>query len=195
MKHLVVYQNSSVNIHVGTSISCEDYTSLHSITDDFMKSLESLPFENMKKSRLKRFDKAIIIIIDALRYDFLLNSLAVDRDSEFYLNKMPIFSRLLKKFPFNAALLELTADPPTTTLQRLKGITTGSLPTFVDISQNFDSSEIKEDNLIRQMRSFNKSVVFMGDDTWNSIFPEQFTQSYPYPSFNVKVISIRHKIL
>ena len=31
------------------------------------------------------------------------------------------------------------ADPPTTTMQRLKGLTTGSLPTFIDVSANFAS--------------------------------------------------------
>lgn len=194
MKHLVVFQNSSVNVHLGSAISCRDFASLHVITDEFIKSLESST-EKLKKSRLKRFDKAVLIIIDALRYDFVLNSSAICKDDEFYLNKMPIFTKLLKKFPYNAALFELTADPPTTTLQRLKGITTGSLPTFIDISRNFASTEIKEDNLIRQMKKLNKSVVFMGDDTWSSIFPDQFTHSYPYPSFNVKVISIKEKNL
>ena len=46
-----------------------------------------------------------------------------------------------------------TADPPTTTMQRLKALTTGSLPTFVDAGSNFASSAIVEDNLIKQLSS------------------------------------------
>ena len=26
----------------------------------------------------------------------------------------------------------------------------------------------------------------MGDDTWETLFPGQFNESYPFPSFNVK---------
>ena len=35
-------------------------------------------------------------------------------------------------YPQQTALFRFIADPPTTTMQRLKGLTTGSLPTFVD---------------------------------------------------------------
>lgn len=31
-----------------------------------------------------------------------------------------------------------------------------------------------------------KRVVFMGDDTWESLFPKKFHRSLPFPSFNVK---------
>ena len=49
-------------------------------------------------------------------------------------------------------LFEFLADPPTTTMQRLKGLTTGSLPTFIDLSSNFGSYAITEDNIIEQVR-------------------------------------------
>lgn len=47
--------------------------------------------------------------------------------------------------------MKFIADAPTTTLQRLKGITTGSLPTFIDIGSNFATPEINEDNIIDQV--------------------------------------------
>lgn len=53
--------------------------------------------------------------------------------------------------PDNSRLMKFIADPPTTTLQRLKGMTTGSLPTFIDIGSNFASPEINEDNIIDQV--------------------------------------------
>lgn len=28
--------------------------------------------------------------------------------------------------------------------------------------------------------------MFMGDDTWESLFPKSFYRSLPFPSFNVK---------
>ena len=64
------------------------------------------------------------------------------------------------------------ADAPTTTMQRIKGMTTGSFPTFIDISNNFDSSEISEDNLIDQiLKVQTQNITFLGDDTWLKLFP------------------------
>lgn len=82
-------------------------------------------------------------------------------------------------------LLKFIADPPTTTLQRLKGMMTGSLPTFIDVGSNFASPEINEDNLIDQIVRNNLSTVFMGDGTWAELFPNRFTRQYSYPSFDI----------
>ena len=57
--------------------------------------------------------------------------------------------------------------------------------TISDLSANFASYEINEDNIIDQLISRGKRVVFAGDDTWLSLFPERFTRIYPYPSFDV----------
>lgn len=131
----------------------------------------------------RRFDKAVLIIIDALRFDFIKPS----RDeSKPYSNKLQYVQNLLRREPQNSRLYKFVADPPTTTLQRLKAMTTGSLPTFVDAGSNFASTEITEDNLINQMHNNGRKLVFLGDDTWESLFPRQFVRTYPFPSFNVK---------
>lgn len=70
-------------------------------------------------------------------------------------------------------------------MQRLKGITTGSLPTFIDAGSNFASDELLEDNLVHQITSSGLNVTFMGDDTWMGLFPNSFHRSYPFPSFDV----------
>ncbi|KAG6820864.1 hypothetical protein H0H93_010691 [Arthromyces matolae] len=79
-------------------------------------------------------------------------------------------------------------DPPTATLQRIKGLTTGSLPTFVDIGNNFGASSIAEDSILKQLRLAGKKSAFMGDDTWMSVFPDAFepNMTFPYDSFNVE---------
>ena len=64
-------------------------------------------------------------------------------------------------------------------------MTTGSIPTFIDLSSNFASYEINEDNIIDQLISHGRRVVFAGDDTWLSLFPNRFTRTYPFPSFDV----------
>ncbi|XP_039613899.1 GPI ethanolamine phosphate transferase 3 [Polypterus senegalus] len=132
-----------------------------------------------------RFSRAVILIIDALKYDFAQFDSKV-KDPQHFQNKIKVFSEFIQSSPANSRLYAFRADPPTTTMQRIKGFTTGTLPTFVDIGNNFASSAILEDNLISQMQKNGKRVVFMGDDTWDSLFPKHFQQSFPFPSFNVK---------
>ncbi|XP_063813647.1 GPI ethanolamine phosphate transferase 3 isoform X2 [Pseudophryne corroboree] len=133
----------------------------------------------------QRFDKAVIVIIDALKYDFAKYEPG-NANPKPYQNKMEVIHQLVTSQPQHARLYPFHADPPTTTMQRIKGFTTGSLPTFVDVGSNFASYAIQEDNLIHQMGQSGKRVVFMGDDTWDGLFPKQFHKSYFFPSFNVK---------
>lgn len=92
---------------------------------------------------------------------------------------------LLEQYPKKTRMLKFIADPPTTTLQRLKGLTTGSLPTFIDVGSNFATPEINEDNIIDQIVNNSLSAVFMGDNTWVELFPNRFKRQYGYPSFDI----------
>ncbi|OJJ81894.1 mannose-ethanolamine phosphotransferase GPI13 [Aspergillus glaucus CBS 516.65] len=137
----------------------------------------------------KSFDKAIVIIIDALRYDFTV-PFAPSVESEqahLFHNNIPVLYETAVNEPEKAFLLPFIADPPTTTLQRLKGLTTGTLPTFVDAGSNFAGTAIDEDNLVAQLRAAGKNLVHLGDDTWHSLFPDYFDANLtrPFDSFNV----------
>lgn len=133
------------------------------------------------------FRKALIIVVDALRYDFVSFNFSTSGMKELpFQNKMKSVANILKKQPQNSVLYKFIADPPTTTLQRLKGMTTGSLPTFVDAGSNFAGSDITEDNIIRQIVQSKMNITFMGDDVWLRLFPVHFNKAFPYPSLNVK---------
>lgn len=119
------------------------------------------------------FQRAVIIVVDALRYDFV----APQEHDLYYTNKMGLEGGVLAEF---------IADPPTTTLQRLKGLTTGSLPAFIDAGSNFAGVQILEDNWVSQAHRLGKSVAFVGDDTWESLFSPYFSESLPFPSLNVR---------
>ena len=131
----------------------------------------------------KQFDKAVVVIIDALRYDFTVPH----GEFQHYLNALTVLHETATAAPENAFLLPFIADPPTATLQRLKGLTTGTLPTFVDVGSNFAGTAIEEDNLVAKLSDANKTLVHLGDDTWHSLFPGYFDSNLtrPYDSFNV----------
>lgn len=89
----------------------------------------------------------------------------------------------------NGVLASFPADPPTTTMQRVKALLTGSLPTFLDVSSVFAGGEIREDNVLLQAMRSGMRVGAVGDDTWTQLFPPSshasLNLSHPYPSLNV----------
>lgn len=166
---------------------------LYVFTQGFLLSRVSLPTtspaydEGNPKPFPARFDKAIVIVIDALRTDFI-SPIVPNPASPYHHNVLSLPSELTANNPSHSLIFNAFSDPPTTTMQRIKGITTGSLPTFIDASANFASNAILEDSIISQLVTANKSVGFMGDDTWLGLFPDSFAEgmSHPYDSFNVE---------
>ena len=165
-------------------------------------SCDVLPFDSSSSHRIqktgkhgegcwheKSFDKAVVLIIDALRYDFTVPFVptAASDSAHLFHDNIPILYETAVNNPENAFLLPFIADPPTTTLQRLKGLTTGTLPTFVDAGSNFAGTAIDEDNLVAQLRAAGKNLVHLGDDTWHALFPGYFDANLTraYDSFNV----------
>ncbi|KAL9240737.1 hypothetical protein vseg_014922 [Gypsophila vaccaria] len=130
-------------------------------------------------------DRLVIIVFDALRFDFVAPS-SFFAEKKPWMDKLPALQKLAAEAGTSARIFKAIADPPTTSLQRLKGLTTGGLPTFVDVGNSFGAPAIVEDNFIRQLVENGKRVVMMGDDTWLQLFPHHFEKSFPYPSFNVK---------
>nr|XP_008506738.1 PREDICTED: GPI ethanolamine phosphate transferase 3 isoform X2 [Equus przewalskii] len=137
-----------------------------------------------------RFSRVVLVLIDALRFDFAQPQRShVPGEPPVslpFLGKLGSLQRILEIQPHHARLYQSKAHPPTTTMQRLKALTTGSLPTFIDAGSNFASYAIVEDNLIKQLTNAGRRVVFMGDDTWKDLFPGAFSQAFFFPSFNVR---------
>ncbi|KAL2130967.1 hypothetical protein VTI74DRAFT_5712 [Chaetomium olivicolor] len=131
----------------------------------------------------RTFERAVVVVVDALRYDF---TVPVEDDEAFH-NAFPFLWETAVREPNRAFLRPFIADPPTSTLQRLKGLTTGTLPTFVDLGSSFSGTAIEEDNLLMQLRDAGKRIVHLGDDTWEALFPGYFqgNLSRAYDSFNV----------
>ncbi|KAG7290298.1 hypothetical protein NEMBOFW57_000297 [Staphylotrichum longicolle] len=110
------------------------------------------------------FDKLVFVVIDALR-------------------------RLIR----NGAAIPFTAHAtsPTVTMPRLKAITTGSIPSFLDVVLNLDegdesSSLASQDTWLAQMKAKGTGkLVMYGDDTWLKLFPGTFDRAEGTTSFFV----------
>jgi len=101
--------------------------------------------------------RAVLLIIDSLRFDFIPPHPSQPH-CPFHHNVLTLPQELTAKQPRNSFIFNAQADPPTATLQRIKALVTGSLPTFVDIGYNFGGASIKEDSVIQQRHQDNKTV-------------------------------------
>ena len=87
----------------------------------------------------RRFDTAVFVIVDAMRYDFAAPDAPLDEHTKAFRGHLPVIGEYLQNEASNSRLMRFVADGPTTTLQRLEGMTTGSLPTFIKVASNFNS--------------------------------------------------------
>jgi len=105
-------------------------------------SLASTPWCNSKPIH----SKAILVLVDALRFDFIhrmtfLSQLLEREEKESakaHDGTGDGESRLVTTTGISACAFKFIADPPTTTMQRLKALMTGTMPTFIDASANFN---------------------------------------------------------
>lgn len=139
-----------------------------------------------------QFDRLVFILIDALRSDFVYGP---NSGFEFV-------NDLLKDDPEHALGFVAMARAPTVTMPRLKALTAGSPPIFLDLILNFDETGIAsssssdalgcgdsgftQDTWIRGLKKAGRKVVFYGDDTWLRLFPGCFDEHHGVSSFFVQ---------
>ncbi|USP75789.1 GPI ethanolamine phosphate transferase 2 [Curvularia clavata] len=129
------------------------------------------------------FDKVVFMVVDALRSDFVYGE-----DSG-----MAFVQSLIRDgtaLPFTAH-----ATSPTITMPRVKAITTGSIPSFVDVILNFAESDTTstlatQDTWLAQIKAKDYEngkgkLVMYGDDTWLKLFPGVFERADGTSSFFV----------
>ncbi|KAK3333890.1 alkaline-phosphatase-like protein [Cercophora scortea] len=126
------------------------------------------------------FDRLVFMVIDALRSDFVYTA-----NSGFQYTQSLI--RNGTALPFTAH-----ATSPTVTMPRLKAITTGSIPSFLDVVLNLNeadesSSLASQDTWLAQMKvkGAGGKLLMYGDDTWLKLFPGTFDRAEGTTSFFV----------
>lgn len=115
------------------------------------------------------------MLVDALREDFVFGP-----NGRKY---MPYTRHLVERGSTHSFVAK--ARPPTVTMPRIKALTTGSIPGFIDVVMNLNSPALLEDNLIWQAKTAGKRIVFYGDDTWVRLFPKHFMEYDGTTSFFV----------
>ncbi|CAK7266639.1 major facilitator super transporter protein [Sporothrix epigloea] len=135
------------------------------------------------------FDRVVFMVVDALRSDFVYVA-----NSGFQFTQSLIRSGA-------AVPLTAHATSPTVTMPRIKAITTGSIPSFLDVVLNVDegdksSSLASQDTWLAQLKAKQTlsgpeqavtggKLLLYGDDTWLKLFPDTFDRADGTSSFFV----------
>ena len=119
------------------------------------------------------YDKLVLVIIDALRYDFVLSPSS----------PMSFVREMLDNG--SARCFTAQAHAPTVTLPRIKALTTGTVPAFFDMVTQLGSPALRQDSLVSQLVVASWRIVFYGDDTWIKLFPDSFLRQEGTVSFFV----------
>ncbi|TNN05277.1 GPI ethanolamine phosphate transferase 2 [Schistosoma japonicum] len=114
-----------------------------------------------------KIDKLVVIVIDALRVDFLFSS----KFSKYWVKLRSYMN--LKSATCSASVVQ----PPTVTLPRIKAIVSGRTPKFIDVLRNVDVVAMLDDNWVTRLVNLQWKLQFYGDDTWIKLFPKSF-QAY-----------------
>ncbi|CAH8489454.1 unnamed protein product [Schistosoma turkestanicum] len=124
-------------------------------------------------SKVVKNHRIILLLVDALAYEFIQdNNNHNQLLGHFSPNFQNPYRSLLHSLSEAVFIGKFIADPPTTTLQRLKALMTGSMPTFIDAGSNFGGNKVLEDSLLRQWNKAGKQIRFVGDETWIDLFPD-----------------------
>ncbi|KAK9695853.1 Type I phosphodiesterase / nucleotide pyrophosphatase [Popillia japonica] len=91
----------------------------------------------------------------------------------------------MKLLETDGCLSLVKVESPTVTLPRIKALTTGSVPQFIDVILNLLNTESATDSIIHEAVRNGKKIVFYGDDTWLKLYPNIFLRSEGTTSFYV----------
>lgn len=119
------------------------------------------------------FDRLIFTVIDALRADFVYG--------ERFVHGFPWLGDRVARGTHARSVVAM-ARAPTVTMPRLKALTAGTAPLFLDLLTNLDMvpdsaapPAMPLDSWIEQLHRDNRTLLLYGDDTWLRLFPGRFS--------------------
>ncbi|XP_046746496.1 GPI ethanolamine phosphate transferase 2-like [Diprion similis] len=111
--------------------------------------------------------KLVIIVIDSLSIDFFT-------DYKIRQN-LPHVTGLIARG--DACLVPCNVPPPTTTIQKIKALATGTRSSFIESILPLSAEELKMDSIFRQAVDNKFHLILHGVETWKQLFPDSFLRA------------------
>ena len=129
--------------------------------------------------------KVAFVIVDGLRFDYLLNNENIDHDPALDNHKLKKFNKAYFKKPERFVVFRALADLPTMTVLRVPCFMTGNVPRLGSVLTAFGALPAEEDSVPRQLYLQNKKSYFSGDPILKEYFPKYLESDYKIGSFNI----------
>jgi GPI ethanolamine phosphate transferase 3 subunit O len=139
--------------------------------------------------------KVILLLADALREDFVefdtddKRLLDTNRHGSYKGKRMSIFRDARMNHPENSLLFPFRSEMPTVTSVRIRGMLSGGLSTFFETTSEFGAKEVREDNVLyqlKQSRGEQSTIAFYGDYIWGPMFGKFFDKSEMFNSVDLR---------
>jgi len=134
----------------------------------------------------ERRGKVVMLLVDALRFDYLLNGESTESNKRLPDHKLKRLNNKIAENPEKFVVIRARADAPTMTVNRIPCIATGNIPPKLALLQALEASKSVEDSFLRQLKVLNRTSYFTGDPLWVQYFPEEFTETQAALGFNIK---------
>ncbi|CAK84273.1 unnamed protein product (macronuclear) [Paramecium tetraurelia] len=119
----------------------------------------------MAQGKIEKTNPVVLIVIDSFRMDLAMSN---------------HFNFISQRRTDSESLTFLSlAETPTVTGPRIQTMTTGNFAPLTKVLDNFHDSEIVEDSFIRQAKISGKKTLFIGDNNWLGLYPNEFTIAHP----------------
>ena len=115
--------------------------------------------------------KVIMLVVDALRLDYLIKFENDEHNEKLRGNKFKKLNQLFAQEPEKFVLVPAISDVPTFTILRTPCLMTGNIPRKSSIMTSLGALSSEEDSIPRQIRLNGKKIWFAGD---NTIYKYQF---------------------
>ena len=131
--------------------------------------------------------KVVLIVIDALRFDLLINQ-GEDPDIPEGWEQHQLFNFMdaLKKNPDNSVIFKAYVDAPTLTTARVPSMMSGNFPLKASNFHHFGGLPVTEDNLLYQAKKAGRKIYYGGDPLWPTFYPNEFIDSLAIRGYDIK---------
>ncbi len=171
------------------------FSSCDNVSNDYVNKMSLSVMSHTPGCQFtNRYKRALILIINGMTYDF--NQLIDGNNNNN--EEIQLIDNLINKYRNQSKIYKLSELPSLSMIQTFKTLTTGGLPTFIDLNFNFGPFHVIEDNILNQLKSKSKRITFIADNSLKNLFSNELFQKSIYFNSNSNVrqlIFICHSFL
>jgi phosphatidylinositol glycan class O len=171
------------------------FSSCDNVSNDYVNKMSSTVMSHTPGCQFtNRYNRALILVINGITYHFNQsidgNNNSEQIDNNINNEEIHLIDNLINKYRNQSKIYKLSQLPSLSLIQTFKTLTTGGLPTFIDLNFNFGPFHVIEDNILNQLKSKSKRITFIADNSLKNLFSNELFEKSIYFNSNSNVRQI-----